>query len=75
MTDHEETYQETLDRMVAEKKPRAEIVGFIKQNNQHVIDLDNLPQQKHNWVDRGLKLSCEDAGHPYHQVWKPRKQY
>lgn len=30
------------------------------------IDLDNLPRQKHNWVQRGLKVSCEGALHSHH---------
>jgi len=47
--------------------------------NNHVkvdgdFDMDNPPQMKHNWIDRGLKLSCEDAGHPQHEVWKTKKK-
>jgi hypothetical protein len=30
------------------------------------IDLTKLPKQKHNWVKRGIKVSCEGAGHPHH---------
>jgi len=40
------------------------------------IDLNNLPKQTHRWVDRGLVLSCEGAGHPNHRSFKrqPMKQ-
>lgn len=34
------------------------------------IDLDNLPKQEHRWVDRGMVMSCEDAGHPNHRHFK-----
>lgn len=30
------------------------------------VDLDNLPRSKHNWVHRGIKVSCEGANHPHH---------
>lgn len=33
---------------------------------EYSIDISNLPKQKHNWVPRGLKVSCEGAGHPHH---------
>lgn len=42
--------------------PEAEVV--------HTMNFDELPQQGHNWTDRGLKLTCENANHPYHEAWK-----
>jgi hypothetical protein len=30
------------------------------------IDLDHLPKVEHNWIKRGIKVSCEGAGHPHH---------
>jgi hypothetical protein len=36
-------------------------------NPEYVIDFDNLPPTKHNWVVRGDIISCEGAGHPCHQ--------
>jgi len=41
-----------------------------EQKPEFVIDLNNMPKQEHNWVDRGLIISCENGGHPYHQVHK-----
>lgn len=40
---------------------------------EFTVDLDNLPQQGHIWIDRGEKMSCENAGHPYHQAFKRRR--
>jgi len=31
------------------------------------FDMDNMPAKNHNWVDRGMFLSCERAGHPNHR--------
>jgi hypothetical protein len=38
--------------------------------NQFQIDIDNLPKVTHHWIDRGMKMTCENAGHPYHEAWK-----
>lgn len=40
---------------------------------EHELNLDDLPTQKHIWIDRGLVLSCENAGHPNHRHFKIRK--
>ena len=37
---------------------------------EYELDLDSLPVREHKWVDRGLKLSCENAGHPSHAHFK-----
>ena len=34
------------------------------------FDMDNPPKVVHKWVDRGLILSCEGAGHPNHRHHK-----
>ncbi len=34
------------------------------------FDMDNMPSQVHRWVDRGIVMSCEDAGHPNHRHFK-----
>ena len=38
---------------------------YLKES-ESVIDMENLPIVKHNWVQRGIKVSCEGAGHPHH---------
>ena len=53
--------------------PLKDAAAIFKENSEHVIDFDALPKQNHHWVDRGLKFTCENAGHPYHEVWKARK--
>lgn len=45
----------------------------FKKQVDSMTDIDNLPKQNHLWTDRGLKYTCEDAGHPYHEAWKRRK--
>lgn len=50
-----------------------ETVEQLKAENEFVLELDKLPKQGHIWIDRGLKLTCEDAGHPWHEAWKVRK--
>lgn len=45
---------------------------FVKQSD-FAIKIDDITPQTHNWTDRGLKLTCENAGHPYHEAWKPRR--
>lgn len=39
----------------------------------YVFDLSKVEPIKHRWIDRGLKLSCEDAGHAHHEAWKHQK--
>lgn len=45
---------------------------FLK-NSEQVTDFGNLSKQTHNWTDRGLKFTCENAGHPWHEAYKTRK--
>jgi hypothetical protein len=58
-----------------EGKPREEVVEDLKQRVEYVFDPNTAPKIPHKWVNRGLRLSCEGAGHPNHQVWlkKPIK--
>lgn len=34
---------------------------------EYELDLNDLPVQQHNWVLRGIVVSCEGAGHPSHR--------
>jgi hypothetical protein len=43
-----------------------EAAHMFEQSSEYSLDLGNLPKQKHNWVNRGIKVSCEGAGHPHH---------
>ena len=49
---------------VKEEEPKVEEV------NQFQIDINNLPPIQHAWRDRGMKMTCENAAHPYHETWK-----
>lgn len=33
---------------------------------EYELNLDTTQKPQHNWVRRGLKLSCEGANHPNH---------
>ena len=46
-----------------------QVVSEMKKMADHTIDLSKLTPQKHIWIPRGMKLTCENAGHPYHEAW------
>lgn len=71
--DDRDPYQKAIDELTSSKASREQIVDFLKQTNDEVFDLDAQPKPKHKWVDRGLKMSCEGAGHPMHQSWKVKR--
>jgi hypothetical protein len=50
-----------------------EAAELYKKCSDHLLDLDSLPKQNHSWTDRGLKYTCENAGHPWHEAWKVSK--
>jgi hypothetical protein len=50
-------------------KDKEEEVVEKEEVNQFQIDIDNLPPVQHLWHNRGLKMTCEHAGHPYHEAW------
>jgi hypothetical protein len=45
----------------------------VYRKPEYVFDPETAPKQGHLWVDRGLKLSCEGAGHANHQAWKRQR--
>jgi len=49
-----------------------EIKELMKKRSEFILELDNLTPQPHNWVDRGLVMSCEGAAHPNHRAFKRR---
>lgn len=53
---------------------REQLLEQLGQTNEHVFDPSTATPIAHRWIDRGLKLTCEDAGHQYHEVWKRMKQ-
>ena len=59
LTENSEKLIETLENY--EEKP------------EFAIDISNLPKQEHNWVKRGIKVSCEGAGHPHHSHFLVKK--
>jgi hypothetical protein len=45
------------------------VVEELQQTNEYVFDPATAKPILHNWVNRGLKVSCEGAGHPHHEAW------
>jgi hypothetical protein len=45
---------------------REEIAAAMARKADYVLDLENVPRNTHRWVRRGIKVSCEGAGHPHH---------
>ena len=54
----------------SETKTHEEVVEELKQQHEYVFDPATAPPIAHNWIDRGMKFSCEYAGHANHEVWK-----
>lgn len=52
---------------------REEIAAEMEQRAESTLDLDRLPSVEHNWVSRGLKVSCEGAAHPHHSHFKVKR--
>ncbi len=69
MSDNYTAYKERLAAQQASKS-HDEILADMQQKAEHVFDPATAQPIAHNWVDRGMKLSCEGAGHDYHQAWK-----
>lgn len=57
-----ESYQELQDKLKAHGQTKQDVI-----DETGGIDLDNLPRQKHNWIKRGIVMSCENAMHPSHR--------
>lgn len=67
----EQTYEEQKSAVAAEQAgmSKEEVLDMLKSQAEFVADLDNLTPKQHNWTERGAKATCENAGHPYHEVW------
>lgn len=63
-----ESYTEFQDRVKEEQSnmTKEEIAQEMESRHEYVQDLNNMPNVQHNWVERGLKVSCEGANHPHH---------
>lgn len=65
MSDHKKEVKEKQSGMSYE-----DIKAIMASKNEFIFEMDNLKPQQHNWVDRGVRMSCENAGHPYHWATK-----
>lgn len=58
---------------MSDEANREEVIEQLQQTHEHIFDPATAKPILHNWVDRGLKFSCEGAGHANHEAWKTRK--
>lgn len=70
-----QSYKEYKEALKEEqsKKSYEEIKEAMQKQSDFMLELDNIQPQKHIWIDRGEKMTCENAGHQYHEAWKRRK--
>lgn len=68
------TYKERQAAIKEEQSEMSyeEIKQAMAAKSEFMLELDNLPKQNHVWTDRGLKFTCENAGHAAHEAWKRR---
>lgn len=71
-----ESYKDYRERVTSKQSGMsyADIKAQMAKRSEHMVELDNLEPQTHLWTDRGLKQTCENAGHPYHEAFKIRKK-
>lgn len=64
-------YEERKQQLEQESagKSRQQVAEQLSETAEHVFDPDNAKPIQHNWIRRGIKMSCEGAGHPHHQTW------
>lgn len=69
-----QTYKEYRESLKEEqsKLSTEEVKEAMAKQSEFMAELDNLKPQEHIWIDRGAKLTCENAAHPYHEAWKRR---
>lgn len=70
-----QTYTQYKSELAEEQQglPKDQIMEQMSSKSEFAIDLDNLPKQQHNWIKRGIKVSCEGAMHPYHSHFLVRR--
>lgn len=67
-----ETSQEVKEQVRQEQRGRSyeDVRREMQSRNQFILEMDKLPSQTHKWTDRGMKMTCENAGHQYHEAFK-----
>jgi hypothetical protein len=70
-----QSYKEYKEAQKQEQEAKSyeEIKEAMQKQSDFMLELDNIQPQKHLWTDRGEKMTCENAGHPFHEAWKRRK--
>jgi hypothetical protein len=70
-----ETYKEYLETVKSEQSglSKDQIKDQMEQQSEYAFDLDNFPSVSHNFIQRGIVISCEGAGHPSHRHFLKRQ--
>ena len=65
------TYKDQREKLKETQGGRSkqEIMDWMQKKTEYQLDLDNM-HQEHNWVDRGVVMSCEGGTHPNHRAYK-----
>lgn len=69
MTEKYQQYRESIKELQKDS-PYEAIKDEMATKSEWMMELDNRPAVKHVWVDRGVVMSCENAGHPNHRSFK-----
>lgn len=71
---HTESAEDRAEQVQNEQRGKKydQIKDAMESRNRFILEMDKLPSQVHRWTDRGAKMTCENAGHQYHEAWKPR---
>jgi len=67
--------QETEVKAQQSEMTYEEVVKLMNKQSEYSLELDNLKPQQHNWVDRGLIMTCEGSNHAYHESYKRQVKY
>lgn len=65
-------YQDYQAQLAHEQQGKSsqEVEALLESKVEHVFNPATAAPVVHKWVDRGMKLSCEGAGHVHHEAWK-----
>lgn len=67
-----QTYAEAKAEIQAEQAglSRDQIAQKMTAKAEYVFDPETVEKPEHNWIERGLVMSCEGANHPAHRHFK-----
>lgn len=66
-----QTYKDYRAAVKAEQSELSydQVKELMQSQNEALFELDRIEPTTHNWIDRGIIKSCENAGHPTHKYY------